>query len=227
MVAESDQLNLLMQKIRQYPVNVQKHTIRLFLSYVLRHDSKEDVTSFCESMLRAEKMDSKVLGQALAHQIHDEVIIKQRISQKLENIIHQMTTEGCDSIDVYDRLAQLESLCENVKSSVKKIAEKTKKCEAIGTVEMLHKVESDLSYHEEAMMHAAEVLFDRIFESVNPESAASYLDQSVLQVGPLKKAAMYDATKDKYNQILEYHQMGKFKQDFTVIYKRYLRKMVE
>jgi len=76
------------------------------------------------------------------------------------------------------------------------------------------------------MVNAAQVMFDRIFESINPDAAENYLDQSILQVGPLKKAALLDAAKEKYTQLLEYHQSGNFIRDYKVNYKRNLRNKI-
>ena len=229
MIADPSQLQMLLQKIRQFPVRVQRQTLELYIFYVLRNDSVEDIKDFCKNFLEKEVNNSSVvnvvsLNIAINHEINDGDRIKQRISKKLETILSTYGDLNMSDNDVYQRIDKLDKMLHEIQSGLKKVVGNSKRYDNLTVSEMLNKVQQERADHDEAMLNAAQVMFDRIFESINPDAAENYMDQSLLQVGPSKKSALLDASKEKYNQLLEYHQSGKFIRDYTVNYKRLLRK---
>jgi len=228
MSTDPSQIQMLLQKVRQYPVHIQRQTLELYITHMLRNDSVKDIKRFCQNLLENEVnnpgfINSVSLNGAINHEINDGAKIKQRISKRLGVILSSYDNSETSEIDVYRKLEDIENMLNEIQVSLKNIVGNTKQSEKLTISEMLAKIQQKSELHDDAMLNAAQIMFDRIFESINPDSAEDYLDQSVLQVGPLKKSALLDASKEKYNQLMEYHQNGNFIRDYKVNYKRYLR----
>lgn len=225
---EPSQFQMLLQKIRQFPVYTQQQTLELYILYVLRNDSIEDIKQFCQDLLSEETknpgfINTVSLNDALNHEINNGEKIKQRIAKKLDHILDSYNISGLSEQDVYLKLENIDKSLNEIQLGLKNVVGSSKRYDNLSTTEMLTKIQQENRHHNDAMLDTLQIMFDRIFESINPDAAENYLDQSMLQVGPLKKAALFDASKEKYHQLLEYHQSGKFIRDYKVNYKRYLR----
>jgi len=230
MTSNPNQLQMLLQKVRQYPVSVQRQTLELYISYALRNDNVEDIKKFCQNLLENEEaspgsINTVTLNEAINFELNDGEKIKQRISKKLDTALASYRNSRTSDTDVYQKLEDIEKVLNEIQTGLKHITSKSKRSEDLTISEMLTEIKRNIEYHDKAMLNAAQIMFDRIFKAINPDNAENYLDQSVLQVGPLRKSALLDASKEKYHQLLEYHQSGKFIRDYKVNYKQYLRKV--
>jgi len=228
MSIDPNQIQMLLQKVRQYPAHIQRQTLELYITHILHNDGVKDIKRFCQNLLENELnspgfINTVTLNKAINYEINDGNKIKQRISKKLDVILSSYDNSEIPETDVYKKLEDIEKMLNEIQVGLKNVVGNSKQSEKLTISEMLTKIQQNTQHHDDAMLNTAQIMFDRIFESINPDAAENYLDQSVLQVGPLKKSALLDASKEKYNQLLEYHQSGKFIRDYKVNYKRYLR----
>ena len=231
-MTDPSQLHMLLQKIRQYPVNVQQQTLELYITHELRINKSEDIKLLCQELLNKENqspgfINVDALNDAIDYEINNADRIRQRISHKLDDMMHSydaetQTVQETQS-DVYQKLDDLDNLLTEIQQGLSSMIGKSKRNQSLSVTEMLSQIQRHKENSDQAMIDAAQTMFDRIFESINPDAAENYLDQSILQVGPLKKAALLDAAKEKYTQLLEYNQSGNFLRDYKVNYKRNLR----
>jgi len=229
MTSDASPIEMLLQKIRQYPIKTQQRTIETYIRYALRHNTDEDVVFFCNKLIHQENdnpgyLNSRVLDSAIDNEVNNGDKIRQKINQRLDALLSDSIGEVDKYSNVYEKLSQLETVFDEIKQSLIRITPKSKKTSSMSIRDTLKSIETDTALHQEAMLYAAQMMFDRLFDSLNPDLGESHLEENVLLDKSLKQAALFEATKETYGQLLAYHQSDKFTRDFQVSYKQYLRK---
>jgi len=192
----------------------------LILSKLKNYDADEVLGFLCE--LQKQKVDQ---FSDLEKHIHDfensGPKIKYRIEKRISRLGELLDVDMNSQDNIYKHMDVLIAKVENLES---RISEHPGKKETKNIGENIEDLLNWDSQHLNATHSTVESIIERIIESLDPESSYKYLDNSVIRVGPLKKAAMFDAIKEKYSQVVAYHEEGKMLRDFKVLYKQELKK---
>ena len=192
--------------VRKYPVSVQRPLLKYLILYVLRNNDKEEIISQCAALL-----SHVSIGDDRADTSLDQVAAEIGLS---------FNPEQTEREKINEILGALQSLKRELKLSLSTTPDSNLSINEV--VDQL----VDREFRVNTAMHdAARMLFDRIYGSFDPGKAKNYLDQSVTREGVELKAALYDATCEKYEQLLDYHQNGRLLKDFRGAYKSELKKI--
>ena len=123
-------------------------------------------------------------------------------------------------------------LIDTLKSSLNSTTVKTANdtaslSELIFQMEQMEKDKSNKrseSYSKLALNEATKEMFDRVLSSLDPVTAERYLDHSIQRQGVERKAALYDAMCEKYEQLISYHENGRLISDYERLYRGKLKR---
>ncbi len=90
-------------------------------------------------------------------------------------------------------------------------------------IELLNRAARDLSAHDTALEHAARESFDRVLSALDPAEAMKATPKKTLATEAMYKAALFDAIKEKHQQLQLYHGKGRLVRDYKSAYKKYVQ----
>ena len=149
--------------------------------------------------------------------------ILQRVQQKLEALSGILNTNNSRAEDIYQQFDILLEKAQRQQAEIIDIAGLSSSEEQTTELALI-KIKQNEKQHLNATYATSETITSRIINSLNPESFEKYLDTGLIKVGPLRKAAMFDALNEKYTQVKSYQEEGKMLRDFKVLYKQELKK---
>lgn len=90
-------------------------------------------------------------------------------------------------------------------------------------VELLQRAARDLGAHDTALENAARESFDRLLSALDPAEAMKVVPKKTLSTEATYKAALFDAIKEKHQQLQLYHGKGRLVRDYKSAYKKYVQ----
>jgi hypothetical protein len=89
--------------------------------------------------------------------------------------------------------------------------------------ELLRRAARDLSAHDSALEHAARESFDRVLSALDPAEVMKAVAKKTLSTEAMYKAALFDALKEKHDNLQMYHGKGRLVRDYKSAYKKYVQ----
>lgn len=222
----SSNLSVLMQKIEAQPSVMQKQAFRTFLMAKLRYLEIEEITYFVKELLKQETLDFNTLNQQLDDFTESNNLQNNRLLKKINVINKQLFEETSKETNIYSAMDKLVQGFSDLVNDIEEVSsirhsQNATVGQRLKEIKLLQKEQQHIMYD------SVEVILERLIESLNPESSESYMDNSVMKVGPMKKAAMFDAFKEKYDQVQAYQKEGKMLRDFKMQYKSEMKKIIK
>ena len=206
----------ILPEIQRYPLSIQSDLLKYYLVYLLKDKTKEQVVDNCKMLFSsivtsntAEARDDIVSLDLIMQHLGVNVISDKSDSEKMKSIL--------SAVD------DLKSLLTNTLATKKN----AKAHDDDALKELIEKVSHLVINTESEMNDSAKEMFDRVLTSLDPAKADNFLDQSISRKGLEKKAALYDAMCEKYEQLFEYHESGRLLKDFRRLYKAKLNNKSE
>ncbi len=192
--------------IGRYPKSIQVGLVKYYLLFLLKNDSQESVIDQCKDL------------QSSLTQFNGESASDKSDSENLDSIAFHLgvdfTGRELDSEKINHIMQMLDALKGNLT-----IISLKKSRDLVSVSELLSNIVDDNTRSTLTMNESVEGMFDRILSSLDPSTAEHFLDQSIEREGDEKKAAMYDAICEKYEQLFEYHKSGRLVKDFRRLYR--------
>lgn len=214
---------VLMNKLNGQSEAVKAYALQILLASQLKGIEKQELSIFIKNLQNTGRLTLEVLESEVETFISAPEHINQKIHRKLQHLLDILDMPQSQTTDIYTKLDEVISRVELITNQLKSYSL------SIGeTSNDLDTMLVSLSKHEtqrlEATYRTVQHITQRTIESLDPDNSYKYLDNSVRKTGPLKKVAMFDAAKDKYDQVKEYYEEGKMLRDFKVFYKQALKK---
>lgn len=216
--------SVLLARLKTEPVDTRIRAIQILLLSELRYLDKSELLILSKKILGNDTFDFNTLEKEIEK--YNDVVkpLLDRLGRKIDAIDFTATDRQSYSENVSSKLANLTAQLNEFNQKITEAGRLyDKNCNSIEDAINIFTRFSEL--HQYAMNNAAEIIIQRLIESFDPEALENYIDNSVIKVGPLKKAALFDAMKDKYEQILMYQKEGKMLRDFKVHYKSELKSL--
>jgi len=213
----------ILPKVRQYSPDVQSQIIQYYVLYLLRSENQSDVVNICRALQK--KFTGEQHVQDADKNIENlQSEIAQESTEDLFNIILALTGHQAESDSTtQDKLGLVSDSLLSMSESFQSLSLSSKANE-LNLMEFIELAVQNIKDNQTASNYAAENGFNRLFDAFNPKKAERYLDQSIERKGIEKKAAMFDAMQEKFEQLYEYHQQGRMLKDFHRDFKTKLRK---
>lgn len=218
----STKYKVLMSRLIDQPNGVKIKAIQLLLLSELNYLGVEEVVMVTQKLLEICELDFTNLDKEIANYKQYLEPFHKRLLQKIDGIGRDIKASDIASKNVDEKLDMLTSDINKIGQRIVEVGKLFDK--NVETIEGSLNIISDISeLHQLAMYSAVEIMIQRLLESLNPEASENYMDNSVIKLGPLKKAAMFNALQDKYEQVSAYQKEGKMLRDFKVHYKSELK----
>ncbi len=220
----SPDLSMLMLKLSDQPMSVKTRALKIYCLSQLRYISRKEIMTFLAMANSTSTIDYALLQDGIDALLKSSRLIHNRLREKLNAINQELFAETLPDENDDQLLGKLSVQLFDVKQKILTVAQASN--ENMNSLpQALEVIERQAANRQKAMYEAVQIIIDRLIDSFDPESFEKFIDKKVMRVGPLKKAAMLDVAKDKYEQVAAYQKEGKMLRDFKVHYKSQLKKL--
>jgi len=208
----------IMPEVRTLPLALQSRALKTVTAYFLRGVDETQALNICQDLLLNLEKDIKSNCETL---IDDN---SRELNSFYENVLDQLEISESDRAS-NDALIILENKLNETIQRLKKLSS-LKTGEVASLLQIVDILESSKQQSNQAIDFVIQTSFDRLLESMDPKSAEKMLEQSSYQSEQEKKAAMFEALEEKFEQLVAYNSEGLMVRDFRVAYKKKLRKII-
>lgn len=215
---------LLMQKLNDQSTDVKIYAIQLLLLSHISQFHDDEVQTFLQQLSKQGIKSFLDLDEKLDDLLNSPQQITNRVKKRLSALCQMLLCDDLPGQSIYAELDNITARIEQITTDLLHAAKSFDK--TVNSVDdALGVIRQQSEFQLQAINNAFDIMMHRIVESLDPESSHAYLDHSVIKVGPLKKSALFDAAKEKHDQVCAYQREGKLLRDFKILYKQELKNL--
>ena len=214
---------VLMSKLIGCSTDIKIYALKVYILSKIRTLDVKEIHEFLEELHKLDDLSFLALEREVTQFKENPEKISKRVQQKLHILSRILNLTSVGTEDIYQQLDSLVVKAQQIRTQIADVA-KLNVTDSYNTDMAIEKIKDNEEQHLSATHVTAELIANRIIKSLDPSALEKCMDTSMINVGPLKKAAMFDALNEKFTHVKSYQAEGKMLRDFKVLYKQAFKK---